>query len=91
MARKASGHDEVKNVPSRNPIAQSVSTTEAQHTVPLQIFIKDKASNDEAYYEVSAKLIFPINYHSDIPYLEKIYNVKRLQILFACAQVYWSR
>jgi hypothetical protein len=27
--------------------------------------------NDDACYAVSANLIFPINYHCDIPHLEK--------------------
>jgi hypothetical protein len=43
MTGQANGHVEVTNVPSRNPIAQTVSKTEAQHAMPLKAFMKKKS------------------------------------------------
>jgi hypothetical protein len=39
--------------------------------VTLKTFIKNKASNHGACYEVSANLISPTNYHSNIAYLQE--------------------
>jgi hypothetical protein len=50
----------------------TVSGREGQHLAPLKTLIKNKASSDDARYAVSGNLIFPINYHSDIPQLEKM-------------------
>lgn len=33
--------------------------------------LRTKHQNDDACYAVSANLIFPVNYHSDIPHVEK--------------------
>jgi hypothetical protein len=63
----------------------TVSRTEGQHSRPIKILIKTKHQSDDSLFEVSANLIFPLNYHSDISHIEKIYCCKRLQILFLYA------
>lgn len=44
---------------------------QGRHLVPLKTFIKNNHESDDARYEVTANLIFVINCHSHIPYLEK--------------------
>jgi hypothetical protein len=72
------------NVPNRNTNTNCFEDSGAT-------FSATKHRNDDACYAVSVSLIFPINYHNDIPHLEIIYCGKGLQIFFICAQVYWNQ
>jgi hypothetical protein len=63
----------------------TVSRTDGQYLVPLKTFIKKTHRNNDAYYAVSADLIFPIYCHNGFPHLKKIFYGKKLEIFFARA------
>jgi hypothetical protein len=63
------------NVPSRNTNADSFEEWGATFSA-LKTFIKNKDQSDDACFEMSENLIFPINYHIDIVYVEKIIVAK---------------
>jgi hypothetical protein len=62
MAKRASEHVKVTNVPSRNPKASYFEGRGATFSATKNIY-----DSDDICYAVSANSIFPINYYSDIP------------------------
>jgi hypothetical protein len=47
----------------------------------LRHLLRTKHQSDDACYAVSENVIFLINYHSDIPHLEKIYCGKKIKAI----------
>jgi hypothetical protein len=69
----------------------TLSRREGKHLMPKKYLLRKNHQSDESCYEVSENLIFPINQHSDITYLEENYCGKGLKFFSVCAQVHWRQ